>query len=52
MFALNRKEYCRWIAEAKREETRQMRLGKSIEMLRNGVKNPRLDLALFKGVTI
>lgn len=36
----NRKEYCRWITEAKREETRQMRMGKSIEMLRNGVKTP------------
>jgi uncharacterized protein DUF1905/bacteriocin resistance YdeI/OmpD-like protein len=36
----NRKEYCRWISEAKREETRQMRLAKSIEMLRNGVKTP------------
>lgn len=36
----NRKEYCRWISEAKREETRQMRLNKSIEMLRKGVKTP------------
>jgi bifunctional DNA-binding transcriptional regulator/antitoxin component of YhaV-PrlF toxin-antitoxin module len=36
----NRKEYCRWIREAKREETRQMRLNKSIEMLRKGVKTP------------
>jgi hypothetical protein len=36
----NRKEYCRWISEAKREETRQMRLAKSIEMLRKGVKTP------------
>jgi hypothetical protein len=34
----NRKEYCSWIAGAKREETRQMRLGKSIEMLKAGVK--------------
>ena len=33
----NRKEYCRWISEAKREETRRMRLAKSIEMLENGV---------------
>jgi hypothetical protein len=36
----HRKEYCRWIAEAKREETRQSRLEKSIEMLRAGVKTP------------
>lgn len=36
----NRKEYCRWITEAKKEETRQMRLEKSIEMLRRGVKTP------------
>jgi uncharacterized protein DUF1905/bacteriocin resistance YdeI/OmpD-like protein len=36
----NREEYCRWINEAKCEETRQMRLAKSIEMLRNGVKTP------------
>jgi len=36
----NRKEYCRWIIGAKREETRQVRLGKSIEMLKAGVKTP------------
>jgi len=36
----HRKEYCRWITEAKRDETRQMRLGKSIEMLKRGVKTP------------
>jgi hypothetical protein len=36
----NRKEYCRWVTEAKREETRRMRLGKSIEMLRKGIKTP------------
>jgi hypothetical protein len=36
----NRKEYCRWITGAKREETRQMRLKKSIEMLEKGVKTP------------
>jgi hypothetical protein len=36
----HRKEYCRWITEAKREETRQMRLEKSIEMLSGGVKTP------------
>jgi hypothetical protein len=36
----HRKEYCRWVTEAKREETRQMRLKKSIEMLNRGVKTP------------
>jgi bacteriocin resistance YdeI/OmpD-like protein/uncharacterized protein DUF1905 len=36
----HRKEYCRWIAEAKKEETRRARLSKSIEMLRSGVKTP------------
>jgi hypothetical protein len=36
----HRKEYCRWIAEAKKEETRQNRLAKSIAMLRKGVKTP------------
>jgi hypothetical protein len=36
----HRKEYCRWITEAKKEETRQNRLAKAIEMLRKGVKTP------------
>ena len=36
----HRKEYCRWITEARKEETRQMRLKKSVEMLRKGVKTP------------
>ena len=36
----HRKEYCRWITGAKSEETRQMRLKKSIEMLANGVRTP------------
>ncbi|MGA9668704.1 MAG: YdeI/OmpD-associated family protein [Terracidiphilus sp.] len=36
----HRKEYCRWITEAKKEETRQARIAKSIEMLRKGVKTP------------
>ena len=37
----HRKEYCRWITEAKREETRLNRLAKAIEMLSKGVKTPR-----------
>jgi bifunctional DNA-binding transcriptional regulator/antitoxin component of YhaV-PrlF toxin-antitoxin module len=36
----HRREYCRWISEAKRAETRSTRLGKAIEMLRSGVKTP------------
>ncbi len=36
----NRKEYCRWVAEAKKEETRLKRLEKAIEMLREGVRSP------------
>ncbi|HTU46679.1 MAG TPA: YdeI/OmpD-associated family protein [Bryobacteraceae bacterium] len=36
----HRKEYCRWIAEAKKEETRARRLEKAIQMLKDGVKTP------------
>jgi uncharacterized protein YdeI (YjbR/CyaY-like superfamily) len=36
----HRKEYCRWIAEAKKEETQLRRLAKVVEMLREGVKTP------------
>lgn len=36
----HRKEYCRWITEAKKEETRAKRLDKAIEMLHKGVKTP------------
>lgn len=36
----HRKEYCRWISEAKKEETRQARLAKTVAMLRSGVKTP------------
>jgi hypothetical protein len=36
----HRKEYIRWITEAKKEETRQRRLAKSVEMLHAGVKTP------------
>jgi Bacteriocin-protection, YdeI or OmpD-Associated/Domain of unknown function (DUF1905) len=32
----HRKEYARWIEEAKREETRQGRVAKALEMLREG----------------
>jgi len=36
----HRKEYCRWIAGAKKEETRLRRLSEAVEMLKNGVKTP------------
>jgi bifunctional DNA-binding transcriptional regulator/antitoxin component of YhaV-PrlF toxin-antitoxin module len=36
----HRKEYCRWITEAKKEETRTRRLEKAIEMLKAKVKTP------------
>lgn len=36
----HRKEYCRWIAEAKKEETRARRVARAIEMLQAGVRTP------------
>jgi Bacteriocin-protection, YdeI or OmpD-Associated/Domain of unknown function (DUF1905) len=36
----HRKEYVRWIENAKREETRRARATKAVELLRNGVKTP------------
>jgi Domain of unknown function (DUF1905)/Bacteriocin-protection, YdeI or OmpD-Associated len=36
----HRKEYCRWITEAKKQETRLKRLEKAIQMLKKGVKTP------------
>ena len=36
----NRREYAEWIAGAKKEETRARRLGRALEMLRDGVKHP------------
>jgi hypothetical protein len=36
----HRKEYVRWINDAKRPETRGRRLHKTVEMLLNGKKNP------------
>ena len=37
---MHRKEYCRWITEAKKEETRSRRLEKAVEMLSKGAKTP------------
>jgi hypothetical protein len=36
----HRKEYCRWITEAKKEETRLHRLQQAVEMLKKGVRTP------------
>ena len=36
----HRKEYARWIAEAKRKETRERRLAKAVRMLREGFRTP------------
>jgi len=36
----NRKEYARWVGSAKREETKERRLAKTIEMLKSGIKHP------------
>jgi hypothetical protein len=36
----HRREYAQWIASAKREETRERRVAKALEMLNAGVKHP------------
>ena len=36
----NRKEYARWVATAKRQETKERRLEKTISMLLEGIKHP------------
>ena len=36
----HRKEYVRWVEEAKREETRLSRIEKTVAMIRDGVKTP------------
>jgi hypothetical protein len=36
----HRKEYCRWITDAKKEETRLKRLEKAMEMLKKGISTP------------
>jgi uncharacterized protein YdeI (YjbR/CyaY-like superfamily) len=36
----HRKEYVRWIEEAKREETRRSRAQRAVAMLRDGIKTP------------
>ena len=36
----HRREYANWIAEARREETRERRAKKAVAMLRDGVRHP------------
>jgi hypothetical protein len=36
----HRKEYARWVAEAKRDDTRQSRASKALAMLRDGIRTP------------
>ena len=36
----HRREYAKWIAQAKGEDTRERRVGKAVEMLREGTKAP------------
>ena len=36
----HRREYVRWIEDAKRDETRRRRVERAVEMLRDGVKTP------------
>lgn len=36
----HRKEYARWVAEAKKQETRDARASKAIQMLRDRVRTP------------
>jgi uncharacterized protein YdeI (YjbR/CyaY-like superfamily) len=36
----HRREYVRWIEEARRAETRTRRVGKAVELLRDGVRTP------------
>jgi hypothetical protein len=36
----HRREYAEWIGSARREDTRERRVGKALEMLRSGVKHP------------
>jgi bifunctional DNA-binding transcriptional regulator/antitoxin component of YhaV-PrlF toxin-antitoxin module len=36
----HRKEYAQWVSQAKREETRERRVAKAIEMLEAGVRHP------------
>jgi hypothetical protein len=36
----HRKEYCRWVTEAKKEETRARRLESALELMKKGARSP------------
>jgi bifunctional DNA-binding transcriptional regulator/antitoxin component of YhaV-PrlF toxin-antitoxin module len=36
----HRREYVEWIEDAKREQTRQSRIAKAVELLRSGIRTP------------
>ena len=48
----HRKEYCRWITEAKKEETRKARMTKAVAMLAKGIKTPGLRRSPQYGTVI
>ena len=37
----HQKDYVTWVEQAKREETRKTRIGRSVELLKEGVRTPR-----------
>jgi bifunctional DNA-binding transcriptional regulator/antitoxin component of YhaV-PrlF toxin-antitoxin module len=37
----HQKEYVEWVEEAKREQTRKTRIGRTVEMVKEGVKTPK-----------
>jgi uncharacterized protein YdeI (YjbR/CyaY-like superfamily) len=37
----HQKEYVAWVEEAKREETRKTRIGRSVELLQEGARTPK-----------
>jgi hypothetical protein len=44
----HRKEYCRWITEAKKDETRMRRVETAVELLAKGVKTPDASWSIRK----
>ena len=45
----HRREYARWIAEAKRAETKERRLTKAAKMLRGGTRSPDASPTVEEG---
>lgn len=37
----HQQEYVSWVEEAKREETRKTRVGRTVELLKEGVETPK-----------